>query len=220
MENNRRLQIDELLNTAQSDLINLSWYVYEIIAGSDTPEDDLRYLYETYYDTASTSNEKTLEIIFSNEDSKSLKNKYGALIDAMLASVQAQNLTEDKFYNELWNKVIHSPFFTSKREQAFALYYVWIDKRVPYFQLTEGRRMSNESYRQYISELSPEIKKVLYILNTTSLSQKTERASLILDIIQGIPSRDKQIVLLSKLISELGENSKLSEISKLLQKLS
>lgn len=220
MANNRRLQIDELLTTAQSDLLNLSWYIYHIIGDSETPEDDLRYLYETYYDSASTSNEKTLETILSKEDSKSLKKMYGELIDAMLASVQTQNLSEEEFYDELWNKVIHSPFFPSEREQAFALYYVWIDKRVPYFQLGEGKRMSNESYRQYISELSLEIKKVLYILNTSSLSQKTERASLILDIIQGISSRDKQIVLLSNLISELGEKSKLSGISELLEKLS
>ena len=218
MNNQTHAQIDDLLHKAKSDILNLSWYVYLIIKESELPADNLQYFYETYYDSINSSEETMLDLHFSEDDSKSLKKELGKLIDAMLGTLQSRNLSEKTFYTELWTQVINCSFFTSDDQRAFALYYIWIDKRIPYYQLDEGRRMSNETYKQYINDLSHEIKKMLYILNTPSLSQKTERASLVLNILQSIENEDKRIVLMSKLISEL-KNDRISELSELFNRL-
>lgn len=219
MDNQTYSKIDSILQSAKGDLLNMSWYVYTIIKDSDTPEKGLQYFYETYYDSIDSSEETILETHFSEDDSRCLKEQFGKLIDAMLENTQSRNLLEEEFYAELWNQVINCSFFPTDDQRAFALYYIWIDKRIPYYHLADGKHMSNEIYRQYTAELSNEIKKMLYILNTSTLSQKTERASLLLEILEGIDLEDKKVVFLSQLISELNTKNRFSELSELIRRL-
>ena len=219
MNNEIKMQIDNILTTSKSDLLNLSWYVYGMIKSSDTPEIELRYFYETYYDSIDSSEENILETHFSEEDSKHLEVQFGKLIDAMLDNTQSRNLPDNEFYATLWNQIINCSYFITDDQRAFALYYIWIDKRIPYYHLSDGMHMSNEAYRKNTEELIDEIKKMRYILNASYLSQKTERASLVLDILEKVNTKEKQVVLLSQLIAELKTENRFPELSEMISRI-
>lgn len=200
-------RIDELVLKSKADIIDLSWHIYQLIKEKSKPWEGLQYLFVTYYNAIESSEEFELESHYTEEDKRALKKQYGRIVDRMLISIQSNNMAEGDFYHDLWDRVINGSFFTTDKERVFALYYIWIDKRIPYFQLSDGRKMSNETYSNYIDKISDSIKKMIYILNASSITQKTERASLILKIMQNLGSEDEQIVFLSRIITEIQDDN-------------
>ena len=70
-------------------------------------------------------------------------------------------------------------FFPDHAAKTFAFYYILIDRRIPYFELTEGYLMENDAFKRLYHDYAEEVCKIRYILST-DMKQKTERASLVL----------------------------------------
>lgn len=199
----------EMLKTYDGQIFDLC---YEICAGME----DLSLEYQIPCVTALCQNygfitsNKTMEVLpkLQKEDISILRDNYGKYVDESIAASLKKgyynNWGTEEFYSALWKSLCSSEIITTLLEKSFALYYIAIDRRVPYYQLYNGVEMDNERFRQLLKENEESIKKIKFIIYS-SFSQKTEKASLILDEILDAESAEDQIIRMVSIISTFQE---------------
>ena len=174
-------QMVKLLSTADGPKFSICSQLYRLILSADSIE--MPSLFEKainlYEDIDS---DKTVQIDVSPyEDQKEiLKNKYGDIVNSFIEFFVAQQETSKAFYENIWESIQNNVFFPTEASKVFAFYYVIIDRRVPYFELEQGYKMSNEAYKKLRKKYATTLKKVRYIYNA-EFDQRTERASLLLN---------------------------------------
>lgn len=101
-------------------------------------------------------------------------------------------------------------------QKACLLLYMWLDPRIPYFQLGPGVSMDDDTYRACVQELELPYKKMLFAMYA-GYPQKTQKASVLLKIADEIPDKNNRIVFWSLTISRL--ESKILKLKKQVQEL-
>lgn len=189
------------MRKADGELQDISYAVYNIIKKSDVKNQAslLQFFIERSEDIESNE-EMHIEKIYSEEEKYQYRIEYGKMIDGTLESLIQKGYSCEKFYSDLWKFIENSPVLSDDKARAFAVYYIWIDVRVPYFELDDGIKMSNEDYSTISDKLSNKIKKARFIL-TAPANQRTERASRLLDILEGLNDNKEKTVFLSQIIS-------------------
>ena len=150
---------------------------------------------------ATDGGEEVAETIISEETAKILHRQYSEVVDALFEQVLDQNLPEDQFYSKIWKMISESPSFEDNNAKAFALYYIWIDARIPYFQLENGLAMSNNEFRELSESLISSIQKARFIMHTSLFKQRTSRASVLLNLLDNFSDEKERAVLMAHIIS-------------------
>lgn len=147
------------------------------------------------------------------------RSQLGSVADSMLEAILTQRPSEEAFYSKLWELVVN-PFFSTDERQAFALYHMLIDKRVPYFEIGEGITMSNPEYRERRRALSESLARIRYVLNAP-MDQKTQKGSLLLEVIATQSAPEDQAVLMAEVLnqSSMSQLQGLLGFGKMLSKL-
>ena len=146
-----------------------------------------------------SNNKKHAEKVFSEEEKYQLTLTYGKMIDGALEALLRRGLSKADFYGELWSFINESKMLSDKKLKAFTLYYLWIDVRLPYFELEDGIKMSNEDFIDISKNLTEEIKRIRFILNTPT-DQKTDRASRLVNMIENLVSQEEKTVLMAHIL--------------------
>lgn len=179
----------------------------------------VQVLCENYGKIRSTESEAIKNYI-SNEKKEELTKGYGKFVDEVLNvtlhKAYSNGYSNEDFYKTLWIGLCNCGIIKSVVERAFALYYVAIDVKVPYFYLKHGVLMKNEEYQSCLLENEKTIEKLRFILYS-DFSQKTEEASLIIDELIGARSYEDQIILMTSILSTLRNDKK--RMRRLLQQL-
>lgn len=154
-------------------------------------------------DFIKTSASKCPEIEVSSAELSDLKHDLGKIVDTMFELYLKKNLDPKVFYEKISDNIWESPLFDSEKTRAFALYYLWIDARIPYYQLDSGMLMGDEEFRRLTEILQRKISKARFILITNYLTQRTQRASELLKILDEVGAEDEErrVVLLAHIIS-------------------
>jgi hypothetical protein len=180
-------QVDNTLGLTAGDSANLAYALFRLLDAAD--EEDrpvlLRYITERW-DLRSSSGEVRLPQLINSNELDDLKQSYGPIVDSSLKMMAAANPPADEFYDQLY-ELIHNPIFKDEKTQAFALYWLLIDNRIPYFQLEQGLRLSDDDWRRLSEKVQPEKAKLNFIL-AIDFEQRSEEADLILrelDRLQG-----------------------------------
>lgn len=197
-------KIEKMLSTFKGSYMDICFQIYPIMLNCDNPAGLLQYFYENYEDIES-SEEDEIAITFSQQEKSDLRNQYGGLVDGILDKLIKKNLESSIFYQELWNNINCDILFETQREKVFAMSYILIDPRIPYFEMAEGMKMSNEIFRDYFFSLKKFLKKARFII-TNEYEQQTERASLLLDLFDEVQDKEEKVILMSYIIAFLGEN--------------
>lgn len=142
-----------------------------------------------------------------------LKDEYGQIVDALLDSLLQRAMKAEmpalEFYTNIWNLVVQNPIFSTDAEKAFALYYILIDDKIPYFPISTGLEMENSEFRSLIEECEESIQKAKFVL-AVDFPQKTMEASNLIDIILSQNDYKKQVIVMSRIVSDLrNKNRKL-----------
>lgn len=147
----------------------------------------------------------------SQNEIDELKDTYGetvdALLDAFLQRAIKANMPANDFYTNVWNLIIQNPIFPTDKEKVFALYYVLIDSRIPYYPINPGLEMNNVEYRAIVEKCKDDLNKVRFVL-AVDFSQKTMEASNLLDILLAQSDYKVQTVIMSRIITELRDKNK------------
>lgn len=140
-----------------------------------------------------------------------LRDQHGQTVDALLDSLLQKaiklNMPADAFYESIWNLVVQNPIFASEAERVFALYYILIDEQIPYFPISTGLEMDNLEFRSLIDECKESIQKTKFIL-AVDFPQKTMEASNLLDIILAQTDYKRQVVVMSRIVTELRDQNR------------
>lgn len=149
----------------------------------------------------STSSEETTSYHIANSLS-SCKAKFGKLISGIIDLHSSEGGTKEKYYSKLWNTLNFVLRTYSEIEQGICLFLVLRDKRTPYWEITPGLQMSEDEYQSAVVQLSPKLRKMLYVLSL-SVGQRTETASQLLQIMEELNSYEEKVVFLSQVIAQV-----------------
>lgn len=195
--------------------VNLVAVCYQLI--KTAPVDEQPELLEYFfvgYKSIPTTEELKLPKTISGEDERKYMLHYGKLVDIHMEELQKQNLFEKDFYSQLWAFIFESPVFPNEKARIIALFDCAIDKRLPYFKLDRDRALSmeNEEYRKICAQIGDDMfAKLGFILNA-NFDQKTEQASLVVQMMDKMPDYIQRCVFLTRVIAHYK-----NEILRLLQ---
>lgn len=118
----------------------------------------------------------------------------------VISNLVERKVTEDDFYINLLNRLLDHGFLQNELRQAIFLQCVWLDNRIPYYQLGEGSHIgNNEEFKRIYKEIEPSINKGRYIINA-KLQYKTQRASLLMDIADSLDTNEQRMVFWASII--------------------
>lgn len=192
--------IIDTLKTLEGERIDVCCRVYELITSIEGKEPELlRFFYENS-EMLDSSEAVRAESVISDEERRTLEEHYGKLINSTLEAIIRKKLTADEFYRTLWKTIDDNPVFEDEKTKAFAVYFIWIDARVPYYQLEPGMKMSNDDFFEIIRKKLDDIKKIRFIL-TAPMEQRTERASILLELLNGCNDEKEKTVLMAQILA-------------------
>ena len=135
-----------------------------------------------------------------------------SLANRIVANLVRQRLPEESFYENLWEKISDETLLPDKQAQISFLMRLWLDPRIPYYQVGEGCTMDDDEFSRIRDAVWPAIKKALFIL-AIPFSQKTQRMSLIMELADGLKDDKEKAVFWAGIMSRLTESSRSSEKS-------
>ncbi|MCW5649790.1 MAG: hypothetical protein KIS62_08600 [Ramlibacter sp.] len=196
-------EIDTALSLGDGTKINLSYTILKIIQRADLSDQPvlIRHAAESF-ENAQSSKEIQIDAFINDTERALLEKKFGKLVDQMLNLIFSDNAPEEKFYANL-QALLQNPLFPDEKTRTFAFYFALIDKRLPYFQLTQGLKMSDDDWKQSHRRLSRERAKIRFILNS-EFKQRSEEADLLLKEICAQKNYEDQVSLMGYILFERG----------------
>lgn len=155
------------------------------------------------YKTMPSKGDLKLPETIREDEVRKLIHRYGPIVDAYLEELQEEDFTEGEFYERLWNYIAESPVFQDKKARIIALFNCAIDRRIPYFQINRTKILSMDDEEYYAIQEAIGNKlfaKLEYVLNA-NFEQKTERASLIVQMLDSCTNYKERCVLMTRIIS-------------------
>lgn len=189
---------------SQTD-VNFALQILELILDQENVIQSklLQYVCELW-STIKSSKEIDVPEKISKAKYEKMKSLYGEAVDAALLAYTRKGLLEgwdrEQFYSHLWEFISTNIMWSSMEEKAFALYYIAIDARTPYYNVGTGLKMSGDDYSKIQDEIFEAIREFRFII-ALDFPQRTEEASLVLNIINRMNTEEQKIVLLSRIIS-------------------
>lgn len=104
-----------------------------------------------------------------------------------------KNVSEDEFYEALYQRLSDSTLMPDAEEQARFLMALWMDLRIPYYRLDEGCVMEDEKFVAMQKEIEPQLKKAKHIVFRRDL-QRTQQASLLVELSRSIENQEQLAV--------------------------
>ena len=186
--------IDKVLCEGKGEPFDICDYLYQGLQKL-TPSDQsvaFQYICEQFGTIESSDSFGISPSQYRNKENL-LRNQLGNLIDSLIELYIKRNVEETVFYTSLWKNIMTSGLFLQEEEKIFALYYIIMDKRIPYFHLDPASlySLSNERFQQIRNENMTSIQKIRFILKA-HFSQKTERASVLLAELGINPPQDER----------------------------
>ena len=200
---------------SKEERLNLCSWVYKKVKDSINPEHSFHFFLANV-DSIDSDDSMTVVEEYSSADLKALKEEFGNLTDAIFEKILKENLEEDAFYSKLWTSITKNPMLDSEASKVFAIYYILIDARIPYYKLSDGMSMPNPKFAEISKQIEKDIEKARFILRTNRFEQRTNRASVMLELIDSYKDDEKRVVLMAHILSL---SSKPTDMSRLLELL-
>ncbi len=186
-----------LINSDYEYDIDALTAIYKCILESESQVSSLRYFFEHMNVLGKSVNSDDEESV---RQFSTYYEKYNKLINGIIARLVKLNVDEDSFYLKLWNIIENGDLVDNDvTDKIYAWLFVWRNNFIPYFQLANGIKMSNEDYQSISERLFLKISEINFIFNT-NFDQKTEQCSLLLTVLDSCKEPEEKSVLLSQLL--------------------
>jgi len=195
----KKKKIVDCLQMSHSSWQNLCNDLAGIMSDMDTNKESLFQWILVNYERYLSDTQIPVTEEQDNETWKTLLNKYSDLIKGLLHALLIDNLPEDVFYQAVWDRIQKEDLLAEKDGLSVLLYVLMTSLYIPYFQLPEGIKMEDSEYRGLSEKHSQEIRRILFAL-VAPLAQKTERASILLNLLQNCADEKERAVMMSFII--------------------
>ena len=203
------------LECVKGEKYDITAEIFRMIKEEKEPDSALQYFLMNANGIES-SEEKEAEIFFTVTEINEYEKKFGKLVEGIIDKLISQKLEEDEFYSQIWNRIERPDSeFETEKEKVFALYKIWMNRKVPYFKLSDGMKMQNEKYKNIATEKMMQVKKASFIVNS-EFEQRTEKSSLLLELIEQCESEEEKVVMLA-LILTMSEKRAVSDLLDMLK---
>lgn len=200
---NANEKMNYLISNAKAN-VNLAAVCFQLIKAA--PADERPKLLAGFfvgYKSTPTTGDLKLPVTISEEEERKYMLRYGRLVDTHMEELQKQNLSESDFYAQLWAFICESPVLPNEKARIIALFDCAIDKRLPYFKLDRDcvLSMENEQYQEVCKQIGDDtFAKLDFILNG-DFDQKTEQASLVVQMMDQMPDYTQRCVFVTRIIA-------------------
>ncbi len=211
-----KIEIFNLLSRADGNTIDKCYGIYSRIVKGETLDEQaelFKYACETY-GTKTSTKELKIESIISDTEREELENRLGKYVNGLLDNFLRRNVQEFDFYHGLWESIASDKLILeNEKDKVFAVYYILIDKRIPYFRLGTSVEMSTDQLNEYLRNLTPYRQKIRFILSVP-IPSKTERAGYLLEVLDEFQkSPNERAALMVYLMENLKKkNSSISSL--------
>ncbi len=181
-----RRRINSIIHAADvdTDAFNVAQLLYTVICDYEPTLQVrlLQYACEIFGTDGSEGKHFTIPISEYIDQKERLEEQYGDIVKSLIKSYSKENYEEKEFYGSLWRIIQESMLFDNEAKKVFALYYILIDNRIPYFKIDESLfyTMSNDRFLYLRKNTTREQQRIRYILKM-DVEQRTERASILLN---------------------------------------
>lgn len=183
-----------------------------MILEAEEPRNAWKYFFENA-DHIDSSDEKEVDAFFTAQQIQKYEKECSELVDALLNKLVKRHCEKEEFYNELWERIMESDAVCDgENEKIYAIARIWSDARIPYFQIKDGIKMSDEEFSDIIKKNKELLQEVTFILNC-KYEQRTETSSVLLDVLERCNDSKEKAVVMAKIL-DLAEKKVLYNIFK------
>ena len=204
-------RLSEFLSTCDGKVRNVFFDIYCILESIESANQPaaLMFVCENAFKMKSDSSRRIEKEYYTVEQAERAEQKIGTkfmpIFDELVQDYSKKNVAPIKFYTEVWN-LMQSSIFRSKREKALALFRVVDHDLIPYRSVGVGITMENETFWSIADALEENALADMEYILKLDYDQKTQRASLLLDKMLGLNSKDEQTVYLALLMKAIENN--------------
>lgn len=145
---------------------------------------------------------------FAEDELESLVVMCKELANGIIKNLLFRNLSKETFYQRLWQSLFsENSVLSEEKEKIFALGYLWQDKRIPYYNFGEGIKMSNEEYQKIRKDKKTILDKIDFVLSL-DVFQKTQRSSLMLELLEESGSDNEKAVVMSHILDSVQQQAR------------
>jgi hypothetical protein len=176
-----RTEIDAMMDLAVGDRLNLAYALLRLLLGAEGGiRGELLKHIAGRWDSISSSEELRLPTVLSQVDLDDLAKQYGKLVDDLLDVFLNANPSVEQLYEQIAG-LLANPLLPDEPAQAFTLFWILQDRRIPYFQLDKGMRLSGDDWKDLAIKAQEPRRRIQFILASPSaFSQRSEEADLLL----------------------------------------
>ena len=211
---NYQERLTTFLSTCAGKVLNVFFEIYTILDSLDPDEQSnaLMFLCENVFVIDSDESKRIDKEYYTDVQveraQKKINHKFRPWIDRKIMDCIEQKVCPELFYKQIWSSIQSKEFFATKRERALALFTLADNRLIPYRNVGIGISVSKDEYNEIYDKISEKhLPDTRYILEVP-YDQKTQRASLIVDMLDSLDSIKERAVLLSVVMNQIERNVK------------
>ena len=198
-------ELKKLLDNFSGEIYNLC---YEVLVANIDQMAAFEYVCKNLFEYPKNGTIQIKEY-FSEDELEEYESIYGDTVKGLLnTNIKKCNfgvIAVEDFYKSLWES--YFIMFPTEKGKAYAFYYTVRSKSIPYQYLGKPLSMSDDQFRALTEQNKVSIDKLKYIVRSR-YSQRTERASLLLNCINEIEDFESKVVVLAHALSILSQDRK------------
>lgn len=192
-----------IISHAKADS-NLCAVAYRII--KDSRQEDRAVILEDFIKGfKNTPTDCTMELptLISKDEEKKLMEKYGKYVDQKIDELIDESLEETDFYTRLAEFIVSDDMLQDGMAGAIAIFDCAVDRRFPYHfvDVSNVLTMEQERYQEIVAGIGEEKLEQIESALTYSFNQKTEKASLVLSLIDAREDYEERVIMMSRVLS-------------------
>lgn len=214
-KNNNFEKIKCLMEHASADA-DLCIMVYRLIVASTSQEEQLEMFKFFMKNLKETDSDESLDIpslIEIDEIVKLSRNSIKHLVD-FLDELYMNQVSEEEFYMKLWDFISTDYHFNGDVAKGVAMFNCLKTKKVPYVKLdiSKALRMEQEEFSDLMDDvLSSEYMDKVSQIEEFGFRQKTEKMSMLLNIIESCDDERMRVLLFMVIVSGQVKRQKLED---------
>ena len=197
-----------LLRTAKGELVDLSFELFQIIATEESEKEKVEaFQFICEYLVVGDSDE-SVEISkhYTEDEFREFKSSIGIFVDSVLKFVSQKAYRDHfapiDFYELLWNMVFLDGSLKSEKENGFALYWIFVDRYIPYVLMEDKINICSEKVNDFI-DANPILAHRIRYIARFPFGKRTKRSALILQELESLDSIEEKSILLAYALSEI-----------------
>lgn len=199
--NREKLRV--IVSHAQTD-VNLCAVAYKMMKTCDFEE--RAQIFEEFIKSVrrdESDGSMKLPVVISKSEEANLMSRYGSYVDQKLEQLLKENLEESDFYSRLSEFIFNDEMLQDGKAGSIAIFDCVIDKRLPYHKLdtTSAITMDDNQFAEIMNSIGDELLEAIDSAMSHNFDQKTERAGVVLALIESRERREERAAMLIRAFS-------------------